>query len=194
MFKIDSTGATASNTFTEGDPGVGTPATVVSAEWLNAVQGELVDLVVGLGGEPDKGTSDQIKTLLLSLLNTRHVLHVSVFEANGTFIVPEGVTKIWVSATAGGGGGGGGHTSNYFGGGAASGQSIIRKEFDVVPGTEIDIVIGGGGPGGAVGLAGTDGGDTVIGDLITLLGGDGGNPGTASGNGNGGDGIAIIEY
>ena len=149
---------------------------------------ELLAAITAAGVVPNVGDLTQLKQALYA----RHVLHAEAFTASGTFIVPAGVTRIWVSATAAGGGGGGGHTSSYYGGGASSGQSIIRKGFDVVPGTEIDIVIGGSGPGGAVGLAGTSGGDTVIGDLITLLGGDGGNPGTASGNGTGGGGSEAL--
>ena len=50
MHKIDAPGATETNTFTEGDPNVPTAPTTVGAKWLNAVQGELVALVEGLGG------------------------------------------------------------------------------------------------------------------------------------------------
>ena len=46
MFRIDSEGATIDNKFTEGDPGLGVPATVVSADWLNdTVQEELCTFV-----------------------------------------------------------------------------------------------------------------------------------------------------
>lgn len=49
MFKIDSNGATVDNKFTEGDAPTSVPATVVSAAWLNSVQGELVNFVVQMG-------------------------------------------------------------------------------------------------------------------------------------------------
>lgn len=44
MFKIDSSG-NIDNQFTEGDPGNNVPATVVSADWLNAVQGEICNVI-----------------------------------------------------------------------------------------------------------------------------------------------------
>ncbi|NIK10167.1 hypothetical protein FHY11_003699 [Xanthomonas arboricola] len=86
------------------------------------------------------------------------------FEASGTFVVPAGVTAIYVSTCAGGGGGGGG-----------AGQSIQRVRFAVTPGASHPIVIGAGGSAGADsrtdgtnGVAGSSGGATVIGNLITL--------------------------
>lgn len=69
MFEIDSAGATASNTFTDGDPATATPATIVSAEWLNSVQAELVAIVEGFGGTLDKATTNQIYTLLAAALS-----------------------------------------------------------------------------------------------------------------------------
>ena len=49
MHKIDSDGATLSNEFTEGNPLLSIPATVVSANWLNAVQRELVYVIEQAG-------------------------------------------------------------------------------------------------------------------------------------------------
>ncbi len=45
MFKIDSEGATVDNKFTEGDPALSVPATVVSDEWLNSVQAEIIKVI-----------------------------------------------------------------------------------------------------------------------------------------------------
>ena len=41
MHRIDTSTATSDGLFTEADPLVPTPATVVSADWLNSVQEEL---------------------------------------------------------------------------------------------------------------------------------------------------------
>lgn len=49
MHKIDSDGATVDNKFTEGDPLVPVQATIVSAAWLNAVQGEIVSVIEDVG-------------------------------------------------------------------------------------------------------------------------------------------------
>ena len=42
MHKIDTPDATRDGRFTEGDPTVPVPATTVSADWLNAVQDEVL--------------------------------------------------------------------------------------------------------------------------------------------------------
>lgn len=68
MFKIDSSGATVSNTFTEGNPGLGVLPTVVSADWLNAVQGELVNVVQEAGIVLDKLDSGQLLKALDQLM------------------------------------------------------------------------------------------------------------------------------
>ena len=132
------------------------------------------------------------------------------FEVSGTFVVPAGVTAVYVSACAGGGGGGGGATraekvlgsGSYTatgGGGGGAGQSIQRVRFAVTPGASHPIVIGAGGSAGAgsrtdgtSGVAGSAGGVTVIGNLISLAAGQGGGGGlvgaTQVGGATGGDG------
>lgn len=106
---------------------------------------------------------------------------VETFTESGTFIVPEGVTKIWVTACGGGAGGNGGiymyNDESYGGSGGQGGSCIIREPFHVTPGQSIPITIGEGGAAGGVcgentwGNRGSAGGSTVIGDLITLPGG-----------------------
>lgn len=60
VHKIDGAGATGANEFTEGNPGAGTPATVVTDDWMNMVQRELVALVAAAGLTPTKGDDDQL--------------------------------------------------------------------------------------------------------------------------------------
>ncbi|QJD69039.1 phage tail protein [Xanthomonas campestris pv. badrii] len=126
------------------------------------------------------------------------------FEASGNFVVPAGVTAIYVSACAAGGGGGGGGTraekSNGSGtytatggGGGGAGRSIQRVRFAVTPGSTLPIVIGAGGAAGAgsrtdgaSGAAGGAGGATVIGGLVSLSGGQGGGGGFTGANQVGG--------
>lgn len=102
------------------------------------------------------------------------------FTTNGSFTVPDGVTTIYVSGSAGGGGGGGGYSSSNSGQGGGAGQSIMKQPYQVSPGDVIAITIGSTGSAGGVGAAGGQGGNTVIGALATLNGGGGGNPGAAS--------------
>lgn len=67
MFRIDSEGATVDNRFTEGDPQQGIPATVVSDDWLNAVQGELATIVESAGIALVKGEIDQVFNGILEI-------------------------------------------------------------------------------------------------------------------------------
>ncbi|MGI4850228.1 MAG: hypothetical protein ACRYGK_19135 [Janthinobacterium lividum] len=148
---------------------------------------------------------DSRKTLIYSAPNSLAInpnsgrlLNVQRFTSSGSFTVPDFIYKIFMSATAGGGGGGGGGgsnagipTSGAGAGGGAAGQSIQRQEFAVTPGQVIPITIGAAGTGGTgaygsnPGAAGSLGGSTVIGSLITLTGGGNG----AGGANNGGGGV-----
>lgn len=96
---------------------------------------------------------------------------VQEFTSNGTFTVPKGVFKILITACAGGEGGStsrieivGGATALQSRGGDG-GEWIFKKAFNVAPNDEISITVGSGGQSGGAG------GNTIIGDLITLLGG-----------------------
>lgn len=59
MHKIDGPGH-ANGQFVNEDPETARPPTVVTPEWLNAVQGELVALVQAAGIALDKGNSAQV--------------------------------------------------------------------------------------------------------------------------------------
>ena len=47
--------------FTEGDPQTSTPATVVSSDWLNMVQEEIVNVILAAGLTPSKTTYTQLR-------------------------------------------------------------------------------------------------------------------------------------
>lgn len=64
MHKIDSSGATVDNKFTEGNPALGVPATVVSAAICNAWQEEIVNVIVSLGMTLLTSTTDTFTQLL----------------------------------------------------------------------------------------------------------------------------------
>ena len=66
MFRIDGPGATPDNKFSEGDPASGTRATVVTDEWLNAVQEEIAHALEAEGVTLDKEDSGQLKSLFAS--------------------------------------------------------------------------------------------------------------------------------
>jgi hypothetical protein len=126
-----------------------------------------------------------------------------LFETNGTFIVPAGVTRIMVELWGGGGGGGGGAGgaggttggNGGGGGGGCYGQEVIS----VVPGTSVVVTVGSGGIGGSggtntifsnvntAGTAGGSGGTSSIGS-VSVAGGAGGNAGGSAGTVNGSSG------
>lgn len=105
------------------------------------------------------------------------------FTSAGTFKVPYGVNTIYISGCAGGAGGGGGggavNTPGTGAGGAGggAGQAVFRQPFAVSPGQTISITIGAAGSGGSQGTPsvsggpGTAGSNTVVGSLLTLIGG-----------------------
>jgi hypothetical protein len=84
MFRIDGPGATPDNKFTEGDPAVGTRATVVTDEWLNSVQEEIASAIEAEGLVLDKQNSSQLQQLISS--RTIHVSSVSGIEGLETFV------------------------------------------------------------------------------------------------------------
>ncbi len=107
-----------------------------------------------------------------------------IFTADGTFNKPAGVSVIQVVCISGGGAGAGGskNVSQFSfgrsgtGGGGGAAVTKIFKASDVP--SSVAVIVGAGGVGG-VGIGpdafnnnpGTDGGDTLFGDLVTAIGG-----------------------
>ena len=56
--------------FTEGDPVGGTPATIVTADWANAVQEELIYTITQGGLSPSKSDRTQLKQAIDALIQT----------------------------------------------------------------------------------------------------------------------------
>lgn len=128
---------------------------ITSEEILEKVE------AIDIGNPNDAGGSNNTGSVMakLNAILTWIKGGTETFTENGTFTVPEGITTVYVTACGGGQGG-----QNYDGGNA--GELIYRKDFTVTPGKVLAITIGAGGKAGA------DGGATVIGDLITLSGGN----------------------
>lgn len=145
------------------------------ASIMSSVLGQLINDMSGLDAIDD----GSISTLLANLKTTIRAFNgIQRFTSSGSFTVPLGITKIYVSGCgAGGGGGYSGATSSSVsggGGGGGAGQSIVRSVFTVTPGQVIAITIGAGGGSGG------NGGDTVVGSLVTLFGGSAGGNGIPS--------------
>lgn len=110
---------------------------------------------------------------------------MQVFVSNGTFVVPEGVTRLTVSMCGGGGGGGGARTSstNHGAGGGGGAGFHLRANVNVTPGESIPVVIGAAGAGGLTQSYGSAGGTSTFGTYLTATGGGGGQWDTAALNG-----------
>lgn len=115
---------------------------------------------------------------------------MQVFDANGSFTVPESIYKIKVEAW-GGGGGAENFTTSGCGGGGGGGYGMAI--MNVIPGQVIPVVVGTGGTAGA---ASTDGGDSSV-LTMTAHGGKRGivtDPSSEGGDGgqvNGAD-VAVV--
>lgn len=81
MHRIDGPGATVDNRFTEGDPVSGIQATVVTDDFLNDVQEEIISVLAAAGITPVKGTQDQLYKAISGLSQTQKN---TAFIAGGT--------------------------------------------------------------------------------------------------------------
>lgn len=113
-----------------------------------------------------------------------YYFEVERFTSNGAYTFPE--YTVYITAAGAGGGGGGGDTSGgrygYGGGGGSGGRCIYMRSLKRDVGSIENIMIGIGGAGGGTAAKGKNGGATVIGSIITLAGGYGGNHGASNGS------------
>lgn len=70
MHRIDGPGVAPGNLFTDGDPTSGTPATVCTDTWLNAVQEEICNVVTGAGLALSKPDNTQLVAAIRALIAT----------------------------------------------------------------------------------------------------------------------------
>lgn len=137
-----------------------------------------------------------------------------LFTANDTFVVPEGVSILVVTAVGGGGGGGGGGSNA--GAAGMHGEALDFVPLIVNPLSSHSIHIGGGGGGGAAGgngggggggggasnlSSGSNGSHGLTGSIKNYYGGGGGGGGGASGidnvilaRGGGGGNGGVINF
>ena len=120
-----------------------------------------------------------------------------------TWAVPSGVTRIIARIWGAGGGGGGSgweSSSDGYGGGGGGGGAYAMAFINVVPGQQLQVVVGAGGSGGSGGGGGVtsggnggNGGSSSVGS-ITVPGGIGGTGGVGvSTFGVGGSGGSIVS-
>jgi hypothetical protein len=157
---------------------------------MAAVLAQFIANQTGTNSVDDGTTSTLLGNLFLA---TRATHGVARFTSSGSFIVPAGVTTLFISGCGGGGGGGaggGGANTGYGAGGAggSGGQPGVRAPVSVTPGMALNVVIGAAGAAGAKagngiggGSGGSGGATTLTGSgfsTVTLVGGGGGNGGT----------------
>lgn len=103
-------------------------------------------------------------------------LRMQEFTASGTFVVPAGVTSVWVTMCGGGGSGAvRTNTASAAATGGGSGFFVIQRPVSVTSGASITVTIGAGGTAVSTNgaLNGNAGGDTSFGSL-TVSGGQAG--------------------
>lgn len=79
MHRVDTDG-NVSGQFSDGNPAVPTPATVVDASWLNDVQEEICKLIEGAGITLVKGTQTQLQQ---AVRNSLHTISVTTTDSYG---------------------------------------------------------------------------------------------------------------
>src|SRR3989344_8360789 len=67
MHRMDGPGATVDNRFTDGDPVGGVQATIVTDDWANGIQEELMSILAAGGVSPVKGTQNQVLKAIRSI-------------------------------------------------------------------------------------------------------------------------------
>lgn len=178
--------------WTKGNPGTGTPATVMDQDWFNAVQEEFIAVLMAAGVTPTKGDYDQLLTSLNTMYRAGRLLNVQVFTANGTYTPTAGMASAIMEVQGGGGAGGGagGATGGNVSLGApgASGGYARGRFLAAAIGASQAVTVGAGGVA-VSGGAGGNGGTSSVGSLISAPGGPGGGtltdqaPPTQNGNG-----------
>lgn len=104
-----------------------------------------------------------------------------LFNSNGSWVAPAGVTTVYATIVGGGGGGGGAASTTYdsaavaAAGGGGGGGAYICYPITVTPLSTYTVTVGAGGTAGNTsGSAGGNGGDSTFGG-VTGGGGAGGN-------------------
>jgi len=67
MHRIDTSG-NVNNRFHPGNPATGQQATLVDQDWLNAVQEEIVNVILQANIDLEKGTNDQLAEAIIALI------------------------------------------------------------------------------------------------------------------------------
>lgn len=177
MHRIDGPGATVDNKFTDGDPVGGVQATLVTDDWLNDVQENIMAVLAAGGVTPTKGRAADLADAIRASMTGR-LLNTQVFTSSGTYTPTPGMKFAIVTAQGGGGAGAGtavptsGNVS--IGAPGNAGAYAVGKFLAASIGASQVVTIGNGGTAASA-TAGGVGGTTSVGTLIAAPGGPGGS-------------------
>jgi len=108
MHRIDHATALPGNLFTEGNPATATPATTVTDDWLNDVQGNICDVIETAGIELDKGEFTQLTLAIQALIldafgayTTPPLFDSTTKPATTEFVRRSGLQKSGIVSVAG---------------------------------------------------------------------------------------------
>lgn len=104
MHRIDGDGFAPGNLFTDGDPGMGIEATVVTDDWANDVQEELCNVIEATGVTLVKGDQEQLLDAIRYLIPQKVDVNILTDGAgNATVESGYGVTSAAITGTGNGG-------------------------------------------------------------------------------------------
>lgn len=109
-------------------------------------------------------------------------VNCQIFDVNNNFIVPAGITSVYVAVIAGGGGGSGGNPLGIAGNAGGAGAAAFARVSGLTPSSSVSVTVGSGGAGsaGATGTpsAGSAGNPSSFGSHVSCTGGAGGPNGS----------------
>lgn len=82
--------------FKKGDPGLGIPATIVTQDWANDVQENLVHVILTAGGSLTKGRKEDLYDALIALINGAS-LGFSTGDVKATFKTVADAGWVWMN-------------------------------------------------------------------------------------------------
>jgi len=154
---------------------------IAPGQVVKTINGIFTDnVVLSLIGILQAGANTALFPIGTNLQVSALVPNIQVFTTNGTFTVPELVTRIKVELWGGGGGGGKGSSLYNGGGGGAGGYAF--NVLNVVPGANYPVTVGIGGTNGVAGTF------SSFSNLVSATGGGAGTNALSNANGGGGIG------
>lgn len=161
--------------FANSNPTLGVEATIVTEDWANGVQEELIAVITAAGLTPSITNNAQLLTAIQNLVGHGQLLNVQIFKASGTYTPTPGTNSLDVfvygaGAAAGGSPATSSGSTSAGGGGGAGAFSYLRQSTGVSSKT---VTVGAGGTG-VSGSAGGSGGSSSFGSLAMAPGGSGG--------------------